>query len=308
MILFVFEGKKTEPSIVDTMFRLYPELCNDDPEKILCSFGTDIHTLYKRIKELGGEVDIVRVLKEERRNDKTNDIHKIEKSDDVSHIYLFFDYDFQCTLGNLKLNLSTYHQELKEMLAHFNNETDGGKLYISYPMVEALMDDRGKACLCFKASLYFISQEVCRNSYKSDVAGLGLFNKLVVQAGKSGKIKANKLKTIKKIWLGLIKLNLCRAMALCQGQWRLPTSLDEVEQKLIYDKQYAYVQGAEPQVCVLSPFPLFILEYFGIEGTKALLSKEKKEVLTLSFFVSIILTRVRYKFKGLRRLFSELLR
>lgn len=271
MILFVFEGAVKERRIVDTMFRLYPELCNDDPEKILCSFGTDIRTLYKRIKELGGEVDIVRVLKEERRNDKTNDIHKIEKSDDVSHIYLFFDYDFQCTLRYPKLNLSTYHQELKEMLAHFNNETDGGKLYISYPMVEALMDNRGND------RLYFISQEVCRKSYKKDVDDLRLANKVVFEASKRGGIQTDKFNTIGKTWLKHIHLNLCRAMALCQGQWRLPTNRAEVEQELIYDKQYAYVQGAEPQVCVLSPFPLFILEYFGIEGTKALLAKKEGE-------------------------------
>lgn len=266
MILFIFEGAVKERSILDTMFRLYPGLCNNDPEKTLCCFGTDLHTLHKRIKELeqdGGEADIVQILKEERSNN--SDIHKIEKSDDVSHIYLFFDYDFQCTLRYPKLDLATYHKELCEMLARFNNETDGGKLYISYPMAEALMDDRGDN------SLYFISQQVCRNSYKSDVAGLALANKVVIQSGKSGAIKEDKLETINKTWLKLVNLNLYRAMALCRGAWCFPTDLAEVEQELICDKQYAYVQGEEPRVCVLSSFPLFILEYFGIEGTKALL-------------------------------------
>lgn len=267
MILFVFEGEKKERSILETMFELYSALSNNHSTKLLCCFGTDLRTLYKRIKNLekgGGEADIVQILKEGHTG-KPGDIHKIKKSDDVSHIYLFFDYDFQYTLHYTELDLKIYHDEICEMLSRFNNETDGGKLYINYPMAEALMDKRGDN------SLYFITQKVSRNSYRGDVDRQGLANKAIVQKGKRGLIKEDKLDIIKTTWPELINLNLCRAMALCQDKWEFPTDLNEVEQELIYHKQYGYVQDGEPRVCVLSSFPLFILEYFGVEGTTALL-------------------------------------
>lgn len=266
MILFVFEGAVKERTILETMFELYPGLSNNDPSRVLCSFGTDLRTLCKRIKDLeqdGGEADIVRVLKETHQDKPQDDIHKIEKLGDVSHIYLFFDYDFHCK----GLNLSTYHDELWEMLTRFNNETDEGKLYISYPMVEALLDKRTGNSPC---ELQQVSLVAC-GSYKADVAHLGLANKAIVQKGRRGLIKEDKLDIIKTTWIELINLNLCRAMALCQDKWEFPTDLNEVGQELIYHKQYDYEQGGEPRVCVLSSFPLFILEYFGVEGTTALL-------------------------------------
>lgn len=54
--------------------------------------------------------------------------------DDFSEIYLFFDYD-----GHQK-NLGEFDSKdaIEQMLISFDNETENGKLYISYPMVEAL--------------------------------------------------------------------------------------------------------------------------------------------------------------------------
>lgn len=55
---------------------------------------------------------------------------------DFSEVYLFFDYDVQ--QENIRKELAA--DALVQMLNTFNNETDLGKLYISYPMVEALRD------------------------------------------------------------------------------------------------------------------------------------------------------------------------
>ena len=45
----------------------------------------------------------------------------------------FFDYDFQNKMGTQKVNNILY-----EMLDFFNDETENGKLYINYPMIESL--------------------------------------------------------------------------------------------------------------------------------------------------------------------------
>ena len=51
------------------------------------------------------------------------------KRSDFAQIYLFFDYDGHATNASDK--------KITELLSFFNEETEKGKLYISYPMVES---------------------------------------------------------------------------------------------------------------------------------------------------------------------------
>lgn len=68
---------------------------------------------------------IVNNLKQYFLNEKV-DISR----DEISEIYLFFDHDGHSHLAN--------REKLENMLQYFNNETENGKLYVSYPMVESL--------------------------------------------------------------------------------------------------------------------------------------------------------------------------
>lgn len=56
--------------------------------------------------------------------------------EDFSEVYLFFDYDAHQT----NLGKAVNEDVIRQMLESFDNETENGKLYISYPMVEALRD------------------------------------------------------------------------------------------------------------------------------------------------------------------------
>ena len=56
------------------------------------------------------------------------------RSSDISEIFLFFDYDFQ----NSHLSLEDINQRVEEMLTLFADETENGKLYINYPMIESI--------------------------------------------------------------------------------------------------------------------------------------------------------------------------
>ena len=62
--------------------------------------------------------------------------------DDFSEVYLLFDYDTHQTNLGRKDDVDAVAQ----MLESFDNETENGKLYISYPMVEALRDYKPGIC------------------------------------------------------------------------------------------------------------------------------------------------------------------
>lgn len=120
-ILFVFEGERTENLVVKSLekFVLSGNII------IKCAFSADIYQLYREIDE-DEDLDIFNLIKE--RN--IGNIKMLEKyhRNDFAEIYLFFDNDAHASLD----------EKIKDMLAFFNNETDKGKLYISYPMVEAI--------------------------------------------------------------------------------------------------------------------------------------------------------------------------
>ncbi len=79
-----------------------------------------------------GFADVVDVLKlEKEKVDPQNEIFKY-KSSDFESIYLFFDYDFY------KGDLDTKNAQIFELLQYFNEETENGKLFISYPMIESI--------------------------------------------------------------------------------------------------------------------------------------------------------------------------
>lgn len=267
MILFVFEGDVKERSIVETMHLLYPELCDEDPDMVLCSFGTDARTLYKRFMKLekyGGVADIVQVLKEKHSKNPNDDIHKIEKESDVTRIYLFFDYDFHCR----GLSLNEYHKMLIYLLERFDNETEEGKLYISYPMTEALLDTRandeqkkGHQAVCISEA----------KSYKSAVGVLGMHNKIIAQKGKKGQVSDKEVDQLRTEWTAQSELHLCRAVDLSEGRFELPNDLGEIAQNRIFEKQQGFACSTEQYVYVLSPFPLFLAEYFGIERSREIL-------------------------------------
>ena len=90
----------------------------------------NIHMLAKCIKD-DGYLDIIEVIRE--RNKTAAKMLDGYTKDDFEGVYLFFDLDPQ-DIGNYS------EENLNMMLSVFDNETVNGKLYISYPMVEAIRD------------------------------------------------------------------------------------------------------------------------------------------------------------------------
>ncbi len=263
MILFVFEGK-ADKTYFEAIKRLFFPAKS---ETFLCTYNSNTYSLYTKLKSHDAlkemlEVDTVSVLKEillEKGDETLKDI----REDEVSEIYLFFDYDFQEDSRTLEENNS----RLSELLDYFTDETGRGKLYINYPMVESLRYTKELPDNNYWQ--YTVTRQRCQEEnfkhqvhefsfYKSNLEYLVL---TIKPADDDAKIQ-QKADTAKTNWLHLVTMNTSKANYICNDKNELP---DEVNnQQDIFDSQLSkYVNTEECKVAILNAFPLFLFDYFG---------------------------------------------
>lgn len=251
-ILFVFEGKSSEDDIVASLEQKF--LGNRIAVK--CVFDAEIYQLYKILKADDFAIDLITLLKE--RNSENAEILKDYDRTSFAYTYLFFDYDAHSTMAD--------DNKLIELLKFFNNETENGKLFVSYPMVEAIRhyhdDDsfRKLVVKCKRTNCPNIKTcpetESCKKEphYKEFVPTDSLPQMVNIHHYDS------------ELWKKLIFLHLCKANELVTDIYSLPQNI--LEQEVIFDKQLSkHIQQPCPHVAVLSAFPLFILEYYGCNRT-----------------------------------------
>lgn len=241
MILFVYEGRKVEPQIFNNIKNIFFSkeeiveigLCED-------SFGGSIYDLYF---SLGindpdfdiSDLDIVELLKSRSKVLKEYD------RDDFSEIYLFFDLDLQ-------RKLETYQMIIQKMLDLFDNETENGKLYINYPMVESLKDLKkhhkcGEQCFVNQSELSRYKEHVGICSDFSDIR-----------------------KFDRKKWKHFSRQSVQKTNCVVDDKYLIPVSynyfLNNLNQKKIFDIHERKF-SKKNKVAILSSIPLFLLEYFG---------------------------------------------
>ena len=137
-IAFIVEGEDREPLIINNIFKVFFSHANF--KIFMLPAEQNIYMLWKKLKEDDFDTDIIEVLREEHE-DLEKQLDGIGR-DDFSEIYLFFDYD----VHQNNLSRDDDPNVLEQMLTNFDNETENGKLYISYPMVEALRDFESGRC------------------------------------------------------------------------------------------------------------------------------------------------------------------
>ena len=259
MILFVLEGNEREPRLYRTLERLYFPKENDN---IIYSFGNNIYDLYSELKEYDDGGDIVSLMRERLagRNDTTLDGIR---SSDISQIFLFFDYDFQ----NTQLPLEETNRRLKEMLTLFDDETDNGKLYINYPMIESIRYTKELPDEAY--AHYVVGREECKD-FKRLSRDFSAYSSLDHILFKDGE-KPNKEKylKVKDNWQYLKQMNVRKANLLTTGHHAIPIDKSDINQLAVFNSQM--VQFVEPhgQVAVLNSFPIFIYEYIKQENAHA---------------------------------------
>lgn len=133
---FIVEGEFREPQVIVNISKRF--FNHGNCKLIPLPAGENIYMLWKKLEADDFETDIIEV-------------------------FLFFDYDaHQTNLGN-----ADGQDALKQMLESFDNETENGKLYVSYPMVEALRDYEPNVC-GNKESCFVYMNEIA--NYKTDSA------------------------------------------------------------------------------------------------------------------------------------------
>ena len=263
MILFVFEGKD-DKTYFESIKRLFFPAKSDT---FVCTYNSNIYSLYTKLKAHDAlkemlEVDTVSVLKEIllEKGDKTlEDI----REDEVSEIYLFFDYDFQENSRTLEENNS----RLSELLEYFTDETGRGKLYINYPMVESLRYTKELPDNDYWS--YTVSRQRCQEEkFKHQVHEFSFYGGNLEYLVLTIKPADNKTKIQQKTniaktnWLHLVTMNTSKANYICNDKNELPEEVNS--QKEIYDNQLAkYVDTGECKVAILNAFPIFLFDYFG---------------------------------------------
>lgn len=222
--LFVFEGEKQERQYL----HIFLEALSINVNRIEIAFCTHIYALHKKLEE-SINLDTFELLKEECTALKNSTDYD---RDDIARIYLFFDYDGHVSGADDK--------KIQKMLKVFDNETEEGKLFLSYPMLEALGDKSAN----FKNTIAKIQTG---GLYKSTSRSVGELAELPI-----GEFKELVCKHLKK------------ANYLVNGRHQIPSNL--IEQFDIFTKQLNQHITPNGEVIVLSALPLFYLDYKGVNN------------------------------------------
>lgn len=133
-IAILYEGEKTERQIFEAISEMF--FAKEGNIIIIhMPLAQNIYMLWNKLKEDDFETDVIEIARESC--DVARDALKGLTRDNFSQIFLFVDLDFHSASENLKKGVDP-QECLREMVDTFSNETEEGKLYISYPMIESL--------------------------------------------------------------------------------------------------------------------------------------------------------------------------
>ena len=241
---FIVEGP-SEAKLLNRMVKSLPDKTILDVMLILPA-EMNMYMLWNDVKD-EPDIDIISYLKEKSKS--ICEVLGEMNSDDFSEIYMFFDLAAQ--QDNIKYNnRDELIDIIKSMLKTFNNETDKGKLYISYPMCEAYSDYVDCSCKTFTEQCY---QNPFDKGYKNRV---GNNNKNAIlthlNAEKINEIISCYLDRLACIYDADDKFNYANA--------KKNSTVD------IFDRQASLIK--QELIIVLSAFPEFIIDFYKIDVLK----------------------------------------
>lgn len=261
-IAFIIEGTKTEPLIIDNLKKTF--FSKYDIVPIMLPTCTNIYSLLQRIEADDYETDMIELAKElsedqvVKRVDQRNEIdYRTMKKSDFSEIFLFFDYDGHN--NNLPSGIDV-NITLGKMLEVFNNETEFGKMYISYPMVESINHFSSlKICNHVDQCKYLV---YCSKNYKRDVSQHTLVQDMRKLDLKHWRFIVEKFLVSVSCLFGLTE-------DLTVEKYR-----NDIVPKEIYNYQLEMCIKKYQQVMILSAFPEFLIDYFKIDVLEEVLQIE----------------------------------
>lgn len=249
-VVFIVEGEKLDVRIMEEICTIFTPSIN----KEILVYKTNIYALYNQLKKDEFATDIIEVLKE--KNDE-KDLSALS-SENVSEVYLFFDFDghhYQDRSNSEKIVLD----EIGEMLQCFNNETENGKLYLSYPMIESIFhlnnDDLDKGKNLTLKTFHAFSGKTDNGKHYKKMQGV---------VDSRYKITKN-FSYSKQDWDFISHYFLCCLMNLFE-QKRF-VEYNEYQQLIssetIFEQQKKKYIINLKKILVLNGYPQFIIDYFG---------------------------------------------
>jgi len=237
-ILLILEGEKTEPQIFENIKKNF--FGESENTIFYTVYKAEIYQLWKKVKddEFIDIIELIRAKDEENKKKLSNILRK-----DIAQIYLIFDFDRQC-----KPDSPNFENDFINMLEYFNNETENGKIYISYPMVEALRDLKKDPAECFKSCI------ISLNDFKN-------YKKTVNTKIDYMHVK----KYTKDDWFYIIIINIIKANYLINNLDSIASYIEytSLNQPTIFNNQLIKFIKKSNRVIILSSFPFFIIDYFG---------------------------------------------
>ena len=233
VILCVFEGEKTEHRFFNSLQLNYFA----ENEVIQSSYGNNLYHLYQEMVNDDGQ-DFVEILRESQTVKANASLLAPFDREDISEVYLFFDmepHDTQFDPNTLNL-----------LLTHFCDENDHGKIFISYPMVEAIRDMPKQGD--------FLDVTI-------EIADCAQYKRISSQRSKFEFQDYRKLD--KTRWQVLIIANFAKANYIALDETNRPY-VDVSQEDILIGQNKKYIQPYN-KVAVLSAFPLFIVHFFGAD-------------------------------------------
>lgn len=256
-ILFIVEGIKDEPRYIEQFIKYHQQCMESNGNKvssiIVQSYGTLIYDLYKRISKyrVDDEFETIPVLLEILNSKGIKYDSRLEKYEMFSDIFLFFDLDAHHYYKKTDRN-SILYEKMNALLTFFNESTEKGKLLISYPMFESLK--------CFNDSCL-----------ENDDVVLYTFNIYDIQSNNSSTSFKKKYQSVTSPEYNNPEYDCLKIEKLVNyfiycSMYLVECKEDIANSKIIFLKQYEKFIKVSEKVVVLSAFPHFIIDIFGIES------------------------------------------
>ena len=255
-IAIIVEGVSREPVYWNSLSNAFFSAKSKKIDFICLPADKNIYMLWKQLQADNFDTDIIEIVREECPQSCQNLKGLARKN--FQEIYLFFDFDPQ--QRNLSENSATNFQTiLKDMMKTFDNETDNGKLYISYPMAEALRD---------------IVEHDCAAYYRCVISMSDLFEYKSITGHEENKFAGARYNH--EIWMMILAIFLKRCRCLFSHKYG---GVKEDEIVSWYKKEVTPFSILEEElslwethesVFVLSAFPPFVIDYFRPEHWNSL--------------------------------------
>lgn len=255
-IVTISEGEKTEKQIIENLQRNFFSNERINKELIILSFKTHIYALWKVLNEDDFETNIIEVLIE--RDPSIKDALKNIDKKLISEIYLFFDYDGQA------YKISEVDRIISKMIEVFDNETENGKIYVSYPMVEAVKDLKKKDSCSRRCAV----PAKVNIDYKKLVGNESDFCDLTALTSDD--------------WFSISKYSLKKANCIVSSAFVIPAYnayKENINQAKIFENQVTRFINVNQSIAVLGGFPFFLMDYFGETLYEAIKNKGDDNVI-----------------------------